>query len=107
MSDTRFTILGIILIFAGFILVGTVGSQFNEFTIQVNEFGDCYDYTDDGKAIPIDCEIKMQDRTILFGGTIALVGGGIVLLVKGVRGKWDQDVKSDEMVGPKKDPRDS
>ncbi len=43
MSDTRFTILGIILIFAGFILVGTLGSQFNEFTIQANEFGDCYD----------------------------------------------------------------
>jgi len=31
---------------------------------------------------------------------MALVGAGIVSLVKGVRGKWDQDVKPEDMVGP-------
>ena len=107
MSDTRFTILGIILIFAGFILVGTVGSQFNEYTIQANEFGDCYDYTDDGQAVPINCETIMQYRSIVFGVSIALIGAGIIVLIKSVRGSWDQDVKNDEMVGPKRDPRNS
>lgn len=107
MSDTRFIILGIAVIFAGFIVIGILGGQFQEFTLQANEFGDCYDYTDDGRAVPVDCEIKMQDRAVLFGGSVALIGGGIILLIKGVRGRWDQDVKSDEVVGPKKDPRDS
>jgi len=31
---------------------------------------------------------------------IALIGCGIVSLFKGVRGKWDQDVKPEDMLGP-------
>jgi len=31
---------------------------------------------------------------------MGLVGAGIVSLVKGARGKWDQDVKPEDMVGP-------
>jgi hypothetical protein len=45
----------------------------------------------------------MQDKLLFFGVVIALIGGGILSLIKGYRGKWDQDVKSDEMVGPKRD----
>jgi len=45
----------------------------------------------------------MQNKLLFFGVVIALIGGGIFSLVKGYRGKWDQNVKSDEMVGPKSD----
>jgi len=31
---------------------------------------------------------------------ISLIGAGIISLVKGVRGKWDQDVKPEDMLGP-------
>jgi hypothetical protein len=31
---------------------------------------------------------------------IVLIGGGIISLIKGVKGRWDQDVKPDDMVGP-------
>lgn len=102
MSDTRFILLGIVFIFAGFLILGLVGRPFFEFTIQANEFGDCIDYTETG-ALTRDCETIIQDKLLFFGGVMGLIGFGIMALVKGYRGQWDQDVKSDEMVGPKKD----
>jgi hypothetical protein len=94
--------LGIVLVFAGFLILGVVGRPFFEFTVQANEFGDCIEYTETG-ALGRDCETIMQSKLIFFGLVSGLIGSGIVTLVKGYRGKWDQDVKNDEMVGPKKD----
>jgi len=37
---------------------------------------------------------------MFFALVIALIGSGIVSLIKGVRGKWDQDVKPEDMLGP-------
>ena len=28
------------------------------------------------------------------------MSGGVIALLKGVKGRWDQDIKSEEMVGP-------
>ena len=100
MSDTRFTLLGIGLIFAGFIILGIFGAPYFDATIQAQEFGDCYEYFEDSPPLPIDCELKIQDKTIFSGLVIGLVTAGIVALVKGVKGKWDQDVKPEDMVGP-------
>jgi hypothetical protein len=37
----------------------------------------------------------------MFSGlVIGLIGAGVASLVKGVRGRWDQDVKPEDMVGP-------
>ena len=94
--------LGIALVFAGFLILGILGRQFLEFTVQANEFGNCIDYTETG-AVSTDCGIIMQDKLLFFGVVLGLIGSGIFSLVKGYRGRWDQDVKSDEMVGPKKD----
>lgn len=94
--------LGIALVFAGFLILGILGKPFLEFTVQANEFGNCVDYTHGG-AVSTDCDIIMQDKLIFFAVVVALIGSGIVALIKGYRGRWDQDVKSDEMVGPKKD----
>lgn len=102
MSDTRFIMIGLVLVFAGFLILGIFGRPFFEFTIQANEFGDCFDYTTDGHVIPVNCNMILQGKSIFFGIVLALIGSGIFTLIKGVRGKWDQDVKSDEMVGPKR-----
>lgn len=101
MSDTRFIVLGLILVFAAFMFGGIVGSQYVKFTVQANQFSDCFDYTSEGKSIPVSCALVIQDKYIVLGVVVALLGGGVASLVKGVKGKWDQDVKSDEMVGPK------
>jgi hypothetical protein len=94
--------LGIALVFAGFLILGIFGRPFFEFTVQINEFGDCIDYSETG-TISTDCSVIMQDKLIFFGVVIGVISLGIISLVKGYRGRWDQDVKSDEMVGPKKD----
>ena len=94
--------LGIVLVFAGFLVLGILGRPFLEFTVQVNEFGNCIDYTESG-AVSADCDAIMQNKLIFFGVVIGLIGSGVFALAKGYRGRWDQDVKSDEMVGPKKD----
>ena len=102
MSDTRFTIIGIVLIFIGFIVFGVFGSNYFNFTVESQEFDDCFEYFDDKAPVPIDCDIMMMKKTLFFGLVIGLIGAGIVVLVKGTRGKWDQDVKSEDMVGPGK-----
>lgn len=100
MSDTRFTILGITFIFAGFIVLGVFGSQYVGPTIQAGEFEDCFEYFEDKPPIPIDCGQGIQEKYLFFGLVIGLIAVGIISLVKGVKGKWDQDVKPEDMLGP-------
>lgn len=97
MSDTRFTMLGIGLIFSGFIILGVFGSEYFDATIESQEFGDCFEYFDDMPPVPIECEAKLQNKIMFSGLVMSLVGAGIASLVKGVKGKWDQDVKSEDM----------
>lgn len=100
MSDIRFIIMGIGLIFAGFILIGVLGAELNNASIQEEEFGDCYQYFEDKPPIPIDCEVMNQDKTIVSGLSIGLIGAGILALVKGVRGNWDAKVNPQDIAGP-------
>jgi len=37
---------------------------------------------------------------IIFAIVVLLIICGIASLVKGIKGKWDQDVKPEDMVGP-------
>ena len=92
--------IGIGLIFAGFIILGIFGSEYFDATIQAEEFGDCFDYFDDKPPIQVDCDVKLQKKIAFSGAVIGLVGVGIAALVKGVKGRWDQDVKPEDMVGP-------
>jgi hypothetical protein len=101
-SDTRLVIIGSALAFSGFLLGAVTGAQYQKFTVQSLQFGDCYDYTPDGHAVRVKCDEKMHERFIFLTASLGLIGGGAFVLVKGIRGKWDQNVKSDEMVGPKK-----
>ncbi len=99
MSDIRFTLIGVGLIFAGFIVLGVFGHDHYNFAIQEKEFGDCFTY-EDGKQVEVSCNERMQDRSLFFGLVIGIIGAGIFFLIKGVRGKWDQDVKPQDKVGP-------
>jgi len=99
-SDTRFTLIGIGLIFVGFIVLGVFGSQYAVSTLEAEQFGDCFEYFEDKPSIPVSCEKKFLDKLLFFGLVVGLIGAGIFALIKGVRGKWDQDVKPEDMVGP-------
>ena len=91
--------IGIVFIFAGFLIFGIFGQQHYNLTIQSEEFGDCYNF-DDGKQIKIDCNVATQDKMIFLGTVVIVIGLGIFFLIRGIRGKWDQDVKPEDAVGP-------
>jgi hypothetical protein len=99
-SDIRFTMIGIGLIFAGFIVLGVFGTPYATSTLEAEQFGDCYEYFDDKPPVPVSCEVKLLDKSLFFGLVVSLIGAGIFALIKGIRGKWDQDVKPQDMVGP-------
>ena len=99
MSDTRFIILGVGLIFAGIIILSVFGAQFGEITIQ-EEFHVRYEYHADMPPTEIDCNIASQNKMIIFAIVVLLIACGVASLVKGIRGEWDQDVKPEDMVGP-------
>ena len=92
--------LGIGLIFAGFIILGVFGTEYFDATIQAQEFETCFDYFDDSPPVEVSCDAKLQNKVMFLGLVLTLVGAGIASLVKGARGKWDQDVKPEDMVGP-------
>jgi len=98
-SDTRFIILGVGLIFAGIIVLTVLGAHVDEITLQ-EEFRECYEYHADAPPTEIDCDIASQNKMVIFAIVALLIACGIASLVKGIKGKWDQDVKPEDMVGP-------
>ena len=98
-SDTRFIILGIGLIFSGIIFLSVFGSQSNEIALQEG-FSKCFEYHDDSPPTEIDCDVASENKMITFAITTLLIVCGIISLVKGMKGSWDQNVKPEDMVGP-------
>ncbi|NNL58989.1 MAG: hypothetical protein HKP31_05965 [Nitrosopumilus sp.] len=96
----RFTIIGIALIFVGFIIMGSLGHEYQAATLESDEFGTCYEYFDDMPPAEIDCSFKIMDQVLFFGLVIGFIASGIIALVKGARGDWDNKVKPEDMVGP-------
>jgi hypothetical protein len=105
MSDIRFIIIGIVLIFSGFIILGIFGEIYQASNIETSEFQNCFQYSNNKEPIPIDCSDKIIGQTIFFGIIIILIAAGIISLVKGVRGDWDNKVKPEDKVGPSRDKR--
>jgi len=99
MSDTRFIILGIGLIFSGIIFLSVFGSQSTELALQEG-FSKCFEYYDDSPPTEIDCDAASENKMITFAITTLLIVCGIISLVKGMKGSWDQNVKPEDMVGP-------
>lgn len=102
MSDMRFIIIGVGLIFVGFIVLGGFGHDYQAATVESNEFATCYQYSDDKDPVEINCSYKIFDQTLFFALVIGFVGAGVISLVKGVKGDWDNKVKPEDMAGPSK-----
>ena len=100
MSDMRFIIIGIVLVFVGFIILGVFGHNYQAATLESNEFGTCYEYSDDKAPIEINCSFKIVDQITFFVLVIGFIGAGIIALIKGARGDWDNKVKPEDRVGP-------
>ena len=98
-SDTRFIILGIGLIFSGIIFLSVFGGQSTEIALQKG-FSKCFEYHDDSPPTEIDCDDAAENKMIIFAITSLLIVCGIISLVNGIKGRWDQDVKPEDMVGP-------
>jgi len=96
----RFTMIGIALIFVGFIILGVFGQDYQAATLESNEFETCYEYSDEKAPVEIDCSSKIFNQTLFFALIIGFIGAGIISLVKGVKGDWDNKVKPEDMVGP-------
>ncbi len=100
MSDIRFVMIGVIVLSIGFIVMAVFGSQYQDITVQTKEFSECYEYTDENVAVKVDCDEQLQSRNLIFVAVIGILAAGGILLVKGIRGTWDNDVKPEEMLGP-------
>ena len=99
MSDTRFIILGIGLIFSGIIFLSVFGGQSTEISLQEG-LTKCFEYHNDSPPTEIDCDAASKNKMVIFALTTLLIVCGIASLVKGTKGRWDQDVKPEDMVGP-------
>ena len=99
MSDTRFIILGVGLVFAGIIVLTVFGAHVDEITLQ-EEFRECYEYHTDAPPTEIDCDTASENKMFIFSVIALLIACGIISLIKGIRGGWDQDVTPEDMVGP-------
>ena len=100
MSDMRFIMIGLVAITIGFIVLGVFGAQFTEITVQTKEFSECYKYPEDQPPIKIECDVYLQEKNMLFVAVIVIIAAGIIALLKGVKGRWDQNIKPEEMLGP-------
>jgi hypothetical protein len=107
MSDMRFIIAGIVLVFVGFLILGVFGNNFQAATLESNEFGTCYEYSDDSPPVEINCSFKIFDQTVFFGLVLGFIVSGVISLIKGVRGDWDNKVKPEDMVGPGNNQNDN
>ena len=96
----RFIIIGIVLGFVGFIILGGFGQNYQAATLESNQFGTCYEYSDNSPPVEINCSFKIFDQTVFFGVVIILIGVGVISLIKGIRGDWDNRVKPEDMAGP-------
>ena len=100
MSDIRFIMAGVALVFAGFLVLGVFGDAYRSANVQNAEFEDCMEYSEDGPPVKTDCGEAAQGSLAFFGLVLALLGAGVFAMVKGYRGKWDNEARPEDMLGP-------
>ncbi|MDE1727905.1 MAG: hypothetical protein KGI02_00925 [Thaumarchaeota archaeon] len=100
MSDIRLVMIGAVVIFAGFVVASIGNADYAQYAVQQQTFDDCYDYSS-GVAMHVKCSDKSYDHMLYLLFSFALLGIGGFVMYKGIRGKWDHDVKDNEMLGPK------
>ena len=100
MSDIRLIMVGAVIMFAGFMVGGIANSSYSQFAVQQENFDECFDYSS-GVEVHVKCYEKSLDHLLYLGLSLGLLGVGGVVIFKGIKGKWDHDVKDSEMLGPK------
>ena len=100
MSDIRFIIIGVITITIGFIFLGVYGEEYTEYTVQSKEFSNCYEFEGENQPSELDCNKILQSKILFFLAVIGIISSGILALIKGVKGNWDQKVRPEDMVAP-------
>lgn len=100
MGDLRLTLIGIVLVFVGFMILGTLGTEYRFATIEADEFGTCYRYLEDADPVSVSCADKVGEQVALFGIVVAFIVSGVIFLIRGIRGNWDSKVRPEDMVGP-------
>ncbi len=100
MSDIRLVMVGAVVIFAGFVVASIGNGNYAQYAVQEQSFDDCYDYSS-GVAMHVKCSDKSYDHTLYVLLSFVFFGIGGFVLYKGIRGKWDNNVKDSEMLGPK------
>jgi len=100
MSDIRFIMIGVLTITIGFIFLGVYGEEYTEYTVQTKEFSDCYEFDGEDQPTELDCNKLLQNKILFFLAVIGIITGGILALIKGIKGNWDQRVRPEDMVGP-------
>lgn len=100
MSDTRQLMVGVALVFAGFVVLGAFGAPYVQGTVESEQFSDCYEYSQDSPPAPVDCAQLEAQKSLFFALVVGLLGGGVLMLVRGARGSWDQRVDPSDMAGP-------
>ncbi len=100
MSDIRLVMIGAVVIFAGFVVASIGNADYAQYAVQQQNFDDCYDYSS-GVAIHVKCSDKNYDHVLYLLLSFTILGIGGFVMYKGIRGKWDHDVKDSEMLGPK------
>ena len=100
MSDIRLIMAGVALVFAGFLVLGVFGDAYRDANVQNAEFDNCIEYSEDGPPVETNCGEAAQGSIGFFGLVLALLGAGIFVLVKGYRGRWDNEARPQDMLGP-------
>lgn len=100
MSDIRFIMAGVALVFAGFLVLGVFGDAYRSANVQNTEFGDCVEYDEGGPPVRTDCGEALQGSAAFFALVLGLLGAGVFALIKGYRGRWDNEAKPEDMLGP-------
>ena len=66
MSDMRFIMIGVVLIFAGFIILGTLGGHYSSASVESGEFDTCYEYSDESPPLRSTAQTRYWDRRCSF-----------------------------------------
>jgi vacuolar-type H+-ATPase subunit I/STV1 len=96
MSDMRFIIIGISLIFFGFLVLGVFGHGYQTGLIETNQFDSCHKYFENKDPEEVDCSTMIFDQSLFFGVVLVLIVGGIISLIKGVKGDWDNKINPED-----------
>lgn len=102
MSDMRFVIIGVALVFAGVMVLGVFGADYRAASIESDEFETCYLYSEDGMPVEEDCSARVAQQALFFALIAGIIGAGVSSLIKGARGDWDSRVRPEDMAGPGK-----